>query len=83
MLLLLLLGLLVSLGSQLLGLLAHFLDGTDHVEGYFWQMVELAVQYLLKSFNCFLQWNELAWSASENFGNLKGDAIIKAHISLS
>ncbi len=57
--------------GDLLGLFEGFVDGTDHVERLFWQVIAFAVHNHLETTDGFRQWNVLARRAREHFSHVE------------
>src|SRR3712207_9159656 len=60
-----------SFGSQLLRLFDRFLDGADHVEGGFGEVVIVAVHNALEALDGVFQADQLAGRAGEHFGDME------------
>src|SRR4051812_29560786 len=59
-------------GGELLALLDRLLDGADHVEGAFRQIVILAGDQALEAFDRVLELDEHAGRAGEDLGDMEG-----------
>ena len=59
-----------AFGSKSFGFLHDLFDGTDHVEGHLGDVVKLAVQDRLESFDGLLEWNQFSLSTCEHLGDL-------------
>jgi len=58
--------------GQFLALLDRFLDGADHIEGGFRQVIVLPVAEPFEALDGVLQVDQLAWRAGENLGDMEG-----------
>src|SRR4029450_12926597 len=65
-------GILRGLGGELLGLGNGLLDGADHVEGRFRQVVVVAFAQALEALDRVGQLDEHAGPAGEHFGDMEG-----------